>query len=365
MPQREEKSAKGISTTRGILARYPESKSILRTSKGYKKVLECKRYQSKGVFLKIKGFSLRMLTRKLQILYFPVQAKKSAIRLLTPRERFHIQSASPLSRSQGQTERRKSVRTPVGIVQKGFKFTNTDLYSSTKDTAIRFGAFSRLPPELRLIIWEYARPDPRIVRLLKSKHSSALYSKTPIPGILHATRESRAIALKWYQLCFPMRYPRLSLADWMRPNKIDFVKPRTYFDFTNDVLYIGCESCYSVYCEACKENILFLQDKIKVQRIILHNTIPTVFQILTPPRPFYDKTRFDWQNEVDLKTQYFASHKGNFPRLRRWFVAEEVRRMELDITAETSKIYGFMEERFRGMTFNLSYRKELGESMDF
>ena len=120
-----------------------------------------------------------MLTWKLQILYFPVQAKKSAIRLLTPRERFHIQSVSPHSRSQGQTERRKSVRTPVSIVKKGFKFTNTDLCSSTKDTTIRFGAFSRLPPELRLMIWESARPDPRIVRLLKSKHSSALYSNTP------------------------------------------------------------------------------------------------------------------------------------------------------------------------------------------
>jgi hypothetical protein len=254
------------------------------------------------------------------------------------------------------------------------------------------------------MIWESARPDPRIVRLLKSKHSSALYSKTPIPGILHATRESRTIALKWYQLSFPMRYPRLSLADWMRPDKLDLIKPRTYFDFTNDVLYIGCESCYSVYCEACKENILYLQDKIKVERIILHNTIPTVFQILTPPRPFYDKTsffavayllggytsslreimilgpenralkpqttdshlkeslqKFDWQNEVDLKTQYYASYKGYFPRLRRWFVAEEVRRVELDITTATSKIYGFMEDRFRGMTFNLSYRKSLGK----
>jgi hypothetical protein len=71
--------------------------------------------------------------------------------------------------------------------------------------------------------------------------------------------------------------------------------------------------------------------------------------------------KFDWQNEVDLKTQYYASYKGYFPRLRRWFVAEEVRRVELDITAATSKIYGFMEDIFRGMTFNLSYRKRLGK----
>jgi hypothetical protein len=255
------------------------------------------------------------------------------------------------------------------------------------------------------MIWESARPDPRIVRLLKSKHSSALYSKTPIPGILHATRESRTIALKWYQLSFPMRYVRLSLTDWMRPDKLNLIKPRTYFDFTNDVLYIGCESCYSVYCEACAENLMFLKDKIKVERIILHNNIPVVFHIPAPPRHFYDRAsflavtcllgdfssslreimilgpenrglkpqttlshlkeswkRFDWQNKEDLTSQYIAVSKRILsPTLRSCFAAKHVRRMELDITAETTKIYGFMEERFRGMTFNLSYRKRLGE----
>jgi hypothetical protein len=181
-----------------------------------------------------------------------------------------------------KTKRReeKAYELPVPLCKKvsSLFFNHTDLYSGTKSTAIRFGAFSRLPPELRLMIWESARPDPRIVRLLKSKYSSTLYSETPIPGMLHATRESRTIAPKWYQLGFPMRYVRLSLADWTRPDKMDLIKPNTYFDFTNDVLYIGCESCYSVYCEACRENIHLLQDKSKVERIILHNNIPVVFK---------------------------------------------------------------------------------------
>jgi hypothetical protein len=187
----------------------------------------------------------------------------------------------------------------------------------------------------------------------------------------------------------------------MRPDKLDLIKPRTYFDFRNDVLYIGCESCYSVFCDACKENIYFLQDKMTVERIILHNSIPV--QISTPLRLFYDRTsflaiarllgafnsslreimilgpenralepqtalshlkessqRFDWQQEDDLMTQYVASYK-NFrsPRISRSFTAQKVRRMELEITAETTKIYGFMEDRFRGMTFNFSYKKDL------
>jgi hypothetical protein len=192
----------------------------------------------------------------------------------------------------------------------------------------------------------------------------------------------------------------------MRPDKLDLIKPRTYFDFTNDVLYIGCKSCYSVSCDACQDNVSFLQDRIKVERVILHNTIPTVFQTLTPPRLFYDRTpflavasllggvtgtsslrevmilgpenralkpqtglshlkessqKFDWQDGEDLMTQYTAYKNRRSPGLRGCFTVKRFRRMELDITPEATKIYGFMGDRFSGMTFNLSYKKGLGQ----
>jgi hypothetical protein len=246
------------------------------------------------VSLKSKAFLCVCLLGIYRYSIFPCKPRRVPYDFLRHERDFIFSRCLRIADLKTKRKEEKAYELPVAlcIKESSSRFSYTDLCSSTKDTAIRFGAFSRLPPELRLMIWESARPDPRIVRLLESKHSSALYSKTPIPGILHATRESLTIALNWYQLSFPMRYPRLSLADWMRLDKLDLIKPRTYFDFANDVLYIGCESCYSVYCEACKENILYLQDKIKVERIILHNTIPTVFQILTPPRPFYDKTSF-------------------------------------------------------------------------
>jgi hypothetical protein len=76
------------------------------------------------------------------------------------------------------------------------------------------------------------------------------------------------------------------------------------------------------------------------------------------------RQKFDRQNEEDLMAQYTAFKNRRSPGFRICFTAERFRRMELDITAETTKIYGFMEERFRGMTFNLPYRKGLGEWMD-
>ena len=78
----------------------------------------------------------------------------------------------------------------------------------------RFTLFNKLPVELRHIIWHFALPGPRAihVRLSGSRgHGFVIASElaqakvkvaTSIPGVLHAVRDSRAIALKHYSIAF-------------------------------------------------------------------------------------------------------------------------------------------------------------------
>jgi hypothetical protein len=97
-----------------------------------------------------------------------------------------------------------------------------------------------------MMIWKFARPDPRVIMLSKSNKeciansnsSSALIkftglgcstdhlvSRIPVPNLLHICSESRAIALKWYRLRFQ---PACAHGG-------------TYFDTQRDYIYYGTE----------------------------------------------------------------------------------------------------------------------------
>lgn len=95
-----------------------------------------------------------------------------------------------------------------------------------------FHRFSKLPAELRITIWKLARPGPRVIRvkvhIVKyhiSEHVRGLKftSFTPVPAVLHACKESRAIALKTYKLGM----------------KTHCDGPRVYVDFTKDTIYMA------------------------------------------------------------------------------------------------------------------------------
>jgi hypothetical protein len=94
------------------------------------------------------------------------------------------------------------------------------------------------------MIWNFARPDPRVIKLSKSKkqgvpyvgtsldHSGAqimdcsvdhLVARIPIPNLLHACYESRKLVLRWYTLLF-------------RPG---YGYGGTYFDTKHDYIYYG------------------------------------------------------------------------------------------------------------------------------
>ena len=126
--------------------------------------------------------------------------------------------------------------------------------------------FGHLPRELRLLIWKYARPDPRVIRLAWSKRSPkapkrcsypkywrANYSEAPIPAMLHACSESRQVALGWYRLAF----------------RRGQAKPRVYFDFSADILHVGCRYCDGYQCNRNSMDTLNLADARRVTKLLL------------------------------------------------------------------------------------------------
>ncbi|KAE8454594.1 hypothetical protein EG329_000217 [Mollisiaceae sp. DMI_Dod_QoI] len=84
-----------------------------------------------------------------------------------------------------------------------------------------FSPFSRLPKELRILIWEAAIPDPRILHL-GFYGDSGLRSQTPSPSLLSVCRESLEVMSKFYTKTFGTVLSA----------------PITWFDFQRDTLYI-------------------------------------------------------------------------------------------------------------------------------
>ena len=268
-----------------------------------------------------------------------------------------------------------------------------------------FTCFGRLPTELRLQIWKYARPDPRVVRVSRSKNSLDIpdwlkdrtnpiievpdktiidhfcrinYSKTPIPAMLHACTESRQVALGWYKL------------DFQSIN----AKPRVYFDFDADYLYIGCDECtdYS-WCDDCaggfhdavkrllvrwpasygtpfvrlnryfrgvKEILLFdpSTDPLKLEVQLSHlekttrpfnwNEGKALYDVFLEEKDVLDELYHASWNLEDLNIspemkEALIRIKERSPGPLR---PEKIARVELAVTPETSKIYGFMEKKW-------------------
>lgn len=61
-----------------------------------------------------------------------------------------------------------------------------------------FESFTRLPSELRIKIWKFTFPEPRIVPVRYNRATQQYISTMPAPAILHASGESRALFLETY-----------------------------------------------------------------------------------------------------------------------------------------------------------------------
>jgi hypothetical protein len=107
----------------------------------------------------------------------------------------------------------------------------------TRGAPSTFTSFPRLPPEVQNMIWQIAIDSvrPRVVevkenielapRSCRSKYGGKrqFISTCPIPGVLHACRASRSLALRRWRLCFAARYQ----------------EPKIFFDLEEDFLYFG------------------------------------------------------------------------------------------------------------------------------
>jgi 2EXR family len=131
--------------------------------------------------------------------------------------------------------------------------------------------FATLPPELRLRIWSLSLPPPRIVTIRCGSNSileqdahpppppSGCVSTARIPVNLHTCHESRAEALRTYQLSFGM---------YRGPGQI-------FFDFRQDVFYFSArdgfmasDSQFTTAMMLCNQD-----DLARVQRVAINDAL--------------------------------------------------------------------------------------------
>ncbi|KUJ17776.1 uncharacterized protein LY89DRAFT_718399 [Mollisia scopiformis] len=111
--------------------------------------------------------------------------------------------------------------------------------SSNKDQGRVFHLFPDLPSEIRLKIWEEARPEPRVIKIDRDTFEHDGYTfGTPrcsakVPSLLHVNFESRHVALEWYTLPF---------------EKLPSQPAYIYFDCSRDWAYLSCDACKGRTC---------------------------------------------------------------------------------------------------------------------
>ncbi|RDL37337.1 uncharacterized protein BP5553_04770 [Venustampulla echinocandica] len=137
-----------------------------------------------------------------------------------------------------------------------------------------FSYFPKLPAELRLMIWKFARPEGRIIRIkprskrhLRLKHTSplemrALYSTAKVPAMLHACLESRVVAQKWYKLSFGTTL---------------YGEPQTYFDYEQDEVLVSCSKGNSGQCDGTAITWLMRWSELALNRLFLAGEVSQSF----------------------------------------------------------------------------------------
>lgn len=74
-------------------------------------------------------------------------------------------------------------------------------------TLLAFTLFPNLAPEIRNMIWVLAASEPRTIKLFGTDgpadpaHTSTITGQTKHPGMVHACRESREVAMMFYERC--------------------------------------------------------------------------------------------------------------------------------------------------------------------
>jgi hypothetical protein len=92
-----------------------------------------------------------------------------------------------------------------------------------------FILFPKLPASVRNRIWKYSLPSGRLVDIVFDKEQDRYFSfHAIIPAVLHTSKESRAVGLRFYSLCFGTKSHAASIPfdfgvdclmfdDWLAP----------------------------------------------------------------------------------------------------------------------------------------------------
>ncbi|CZR62991.1 uncharacterized protein PAC_12888 [Phialocephala subalpina] len=115
-----------------------------------------------------------------------------------------------------------------------------------KGPSPKFHVFTQLPKELRVLIWEAAMPDPRVIHL-RYQGDRGLKSRTPVPTLLFVCRESFEVMSRYYTKSF-------GTVLW---------SASTWFNFQKDTLYIDNQ---------LKKHLPYLYlDTIHVQNLAIYS----------------------------------------------------------------------------------------------
>jgi outer membrane phospholipase A len=119
--------------------------------------------------------------------------------------------------------------TNTDINQSDDSSTNTDTQTDTNQPLTEFHCFDKLPVELRVMIWKLLIPGPRIIKVNfnqknKRKIGAKLTATIRIPILLHIKKETRNLALKYYQR-IAFQYPKYKMGFF-----IDFERDALFFD---------------------------------------------------------------------------------------------------------------------------------------
>jgi hypothetical protein len=107
-----------------------------------------------------------------------------------------------------------------------------------------FKLFSNLPQELRILVWQFASQEIRVITVKNSSQTTreedlkATHDAKTVPSILHTGQESRAISQNYYKL-------RLGATFHQKP---------IYFSYDHDVLHFPQNQDLVVLYRLAKRN---------------------------------------------------------------------------------------------------------------
>ncbi|CZT51355.1 uncharacterized protein RSE6_12487 [Rhynchosporium secalis] len=136
-----------------------------------------------------------------------------------------------------------------------------------------FSLFTRLPAELRYLIWRFAIPGPRVISIkpaVRNTHGFIIASEvktakfkavTSVPAMLHAAHESRTVALKYYDIAFE-EHPKI---------------PTMFFSYDQDYLHLNIYSFVPLFSGTIMSEELSLH---KVRNIMMCPVYRTSYSVL-------------------------------------------------------------------------------------